>query len=153
MGIENTIKFGTAQVKLNPSPIHKAWILEGNPVARNKVLSSSADGAASTLIWDCTAGRFNWFYDIDETIYVLEGSVIVKDPAKAPRRLATGDTVFFPAGSRAEWNVEGYVRKIAFCHIPLPRQLQLAKRVYRRLKRVLGSGSAANDAPAMFGSG
>jgi len=149
---ESAIKFGTVEVNLNPSPIRDTWILEGNPVARNKVLSSSADGTASTLVWDCTAGRFNWFYDINETIYVLEGSVVVKDDVRPARRLGAGDTVFFPAGSRAEWNVEAYVRKIAFCHIPLPRQVLLAKRVYRRLKGIWGNkGAEASGAPAMFG--
>ena len=62
MKVENDIKFVIGEVNLNPSPIYPAWILEGNPVARNVLLSSSADGDASSYIWDCTAGRFNWFY-------------------------------------------------------------------------------------------
>jgi hypothetical protein len=153
MTSETPITFGSVQVDLNPSPIRSSWIREGKPVARNKVLSSSADGTASTLIWDCTAGRFDWHYDINETIYVLEGSVVVKDHARGQRHLVAGDTVFFPAGSHAEWYVEGYVRKLAFCHIPLPHQVLLAKRIYRRLKRLLGNGghgAPAGDAPSMF---
>src|ERR1700739_71802 len=114
MSIEGAIQFGTAQVNLNPSPIRPDWILEGNPTARNKLLSSSADGTASTLIWDCTAGRFNWFYGVGETVYVIEGGVVVTDVTGTARRLRAGDTIFFPAGSRAEWHVEDYIRKIAF---------------------------------------
>ena len=68
MSVESVIKLRVEQVDLNPSPIHPSWILEGNPVARNRLISSSADGTASALIWDCTAGRFNWFYDVDETV-------------------------------------------------------------------------------------
>lgn len=134
---DGAIKFGTEKLNLGLSPICAAWILEGNPVARNKLLSSSADDMASTYMWDCTAGRFNWYYDIDETVYVLEGSVVIKDPTGARRRLTAGDTVFFPAGSRAEWNVDSYVRKIAFCRTPVPRKILIATRVYQALWRMV----------------
>ena len=153
MTVESVIKMGVGQVSLNPSPIYRDWILEGDPVARNTVLSSSADGTSSTLIWDCTAGRFNWIYDIDETIYVIEGSVVIKDPSGTSCRLSVGDTIFFPAGARAEWHVENYIRKIAFCRTPLPRSVVFAKRAYRFLKRRMGISNGANTAPAMFKSG
>src|ERR1700730_1052129 len=115
MTVKSVIELGVGSVNLNPSPIYPNWVIEGNPIARNKVLSSSADGSASTLLWDCTAGRFNWFYDVDETLYVIAGGVVVKDVTGASRRLSAGDTIFFPAGARAEWHVEEYIRKIAFC--------------------------------------
>jgi len=150
MSVEAVIKLEVGKIVLNPSPINPGWILEGNPIARNQLISSSADGTASTLIWDCTAGRFNWIYGVDETIYVIEGGVVVKDSAGTARRLSAGDTIFFPAGSRAEWHVENYIRKIAFCRSPLPRPLLLAKRAYRFLKRCMGSGTPENAAPAMF---
>ncbi len=151
MTVDSVIKLGVGRVDLNPSPIYRDWILEGDPVARNTVLSSSADGTASTLIWDCTAGRFNWFYDVDETIYVIEGSVVIKNPSGTSCRLGVGDTIFFPAGARAEWHVERYIRKIAFCRTPLPRPLVFVKRGYRFLKRrLMGNGKGANAAPAMF---
>jgi len=148
--MESVIKLAVGQLALNPSPIHPEWVIEGNPIARNKVLSSSADGTASTLIWDCTAGRFNWFYDLDETIYVIEGGVVIRDAGGAARRLSAGDTIFFPAGVRAEWHVEDYIRKIAFCRVPLPRPIVFARRGYRFLKRLVGTRGGANAAPAMF---
>jgi len=148
--MESVIKLAVGQLALNPSPIHPEWVIEGNPIARNKVLSSSADGTASTLIWDCTAGRFNWFYDVDETIYVIEGGVVIRDAGGAARRLSAGDTIFFPAGARAEWHVEDYIRKIAFCRAPLPRPIVFARRGYRFLKRLVGARGGANAAPAMF---
>ena len=150
MSMESVIKLAVGQLALNPSPIHPEWMIEGNPIARNKVLSSSADGTASTLIWDCTAGRFNWFYDVDETIYVIEGGVVIRDAGGAARRLSAGDTIFFPAGVRAEWHVEDYIRKIAFCRVPLPRPIVFARRGYRFLKRLVGTRGGANAAPAMF---
>jgi len=148
--VESVIRLGVGEVSLNPSPIYPSWVLEGNPVARNKVLSSSADGTASTLIWDCTAGRFNWFYDVDETIYVIEGGVVVRDHAGSARRLSAGDTIFFPAGARAEWHVEDYIRKIAFCRVPLPRPVVFAKRGFRLLKRLMGNRASTTAAPVMM---
>jgi uncharacterized cupin superfamily protein len=150
---ENGIKVADLQVSLNLCPINPAWILEGNPVARNKVMSNSADGTACTLIWDCTAGRFNWIYDIDETVYVLEGSFSLKDRSGNIRRVVAGDTVFFPVGSQAEWTVETYVRKLAFCRKPLSRKIQLAKRVYSKLGSLLGRGAREDGAPSMFSNG
>jgi uncharacterized protein len=150
MTVKSVIELGVGNVKLNPSPIYPNWVIEGNPIARNKVLSSSADGTASTLLWDCTAGRFNWFYDVDETLYVIEGAVVVKDVTGASRRLSAGDIIFFPAGARAEWHVEKYVRKIAFCRTPLPRPLVFAKRGFRFLKRLMGNRGSENAPPAMF---
>jgi uncharacterized protein len=136
----------SAKVYLNPAPISRNWVLEGNPVARNNVLSRSADGTATTYLWECTAGRFNWFYDIDETVYVVEGCVLVKDAAGVTRSLSAGDSFYFPAGARAEWLVEKYVRKIAFCREPQPRLIAFARRGFRLLKRLMRIGRSV-DAP------
>lgn len=77
----NVIEFGLGEVTLGVAAINPGWVLEGNPEARNKFLLGSADGTAPTWLWDCTAGRFNWFYDVDETVYLIEGCVIIKDHA------------------------------------------------------------------------
>jgi len=140
-----------ADIQFAPSPINPAWILEGTPVARNVLLSYSPDGTASTLFWDCTAGRFNWFYAEDETVCVLEGGVTIKEPSGAIHRLGAGDTIYFPAGTSAEWTVDHYIRKVAFCRTPLPAPLRFGYRVIRKLKRMAGLGKAEGSAPAMFG--
>jgi len=147
MTIEISIVSGTAPVAWTPCPIAADWILEGKPIARIEHLSSSADGTASTYFWDCTAGRFNWLYSFDETLHILEGSVALKDPAGTLHRVVAGDTVFFPAGSRAEWTVERYIRKLAFCRTPLPGAVIHARDIVRRIKRL---GRRAGDAPGMF---
>lgn len=146
------ITFGTSQIDLGPAPISSAWILEGSPVARNKLLSESTDGTANTYIWDCTAGRFNWFYDIDETVLVLEGSVTVRDHNGITRTLVAGDTAYFPAGSSAEWTVDKYIRKLAFIQVPMPRALRFAKNVLRSLKRLVRGNNGAAAEPNMFPS-
>lgn len=119
---------------LEPDPIPAEWILEGEPVARSKLLVGSSDDMASTHMWDCTAGSFNWFYTVDEVIHVMEGSVIVESPAGERRHLQAGDTFLFPAGTCFHWTVPRYIRKIAFLHSPLSLKLRLAKRIYLMLK-------------------
>jgi uncharacterized protein len=147
------IAFGAGTVKLNRAAINPNWVIEGNPVSHNKLLSTSADGIASTLLWDCTAGRFNWFYDVDETVFVLEGSVTIKDQEGSVRRVAAGDWIFFPKGSHAEWTVHDYVRKVAFCRSPMPKPIQFARRVYRVLKKLAGRSSNGAEQLAMFQGG
>lgn len=115
------------------APIPQAWILEGNPVARNRRLAGSSDQLATTFMWDCTAGRFNWFYDEDEVIHVLEGSVIIEDTAGVRQRLQAGDTFLFAAGTRYQWTVPNYIRKVAFLHEPLSRELRIVRGILRRL--------------------
>ena len=141
MVAETSIRVGTSAANLVANPIVPAWILEGKPVARLELLSSSADGTASTYFWDCTAGRFNWFYHFDETLHILEGEVTLKFPTGASQRVVAGDTIFFPAGSSAEWTVDNYVRKLAFCRTPLPSYLTAARQLVRRLRRMVGGDS------------
>src|SRR5882757_7424036 len=141
MAVETLITVGTSSANLVLNPIQPGWILDGKPIARLELLSSSADGTASTYFWDCTAGRFNWFYSFDETFHVLEGEVTLKYPSGTSHRVGTGDTVFFPAGSSAEWTVDRYVRKLAFCRTPIRSFLTFAWQVARRLKRLARGGS------------
>jgi uncharacterized cupin superfamily protein len=149
--VDRSILFAGDSTQLNPAPISRDWILEGNPVARNKMLAISHDKSATTWIWDCTAGRFDWFYDIDETVYVIEGSVTVRDHHGATRTLATGDVAFFPAGSSAEWTVSKYVRKVAFLRQPPSPYVMLLQRVWNKLNRMARIGSAKSAAPTAFG--
>jgi uncharacterized cupin superfamily protein len=145
---ENLIEIGTASVAMSPLPIRAQWILEGSPAAQYKILSASLDGTAKTIVWDCTAGRFNWFYDMDETVYVLAGSVLIKDGAGHSRRVTAGETILFRAGSQAEWTVESYIRKIAFLRTPVPKYALLAIRAVRIASRLARLGR--QEPPGMF---
>ena len=138
-------------IELKSCPIHPSWILEGLPEARIAVLSDgSSDGTAFTVMWDCTAGRFNWFYAIDETVYILEGAVTLTLESGATRRLVAGSSYFFARGTQAQWQVDSYIRKVAFCHEPMSAKLFVAKRMYRALKRVVMPGSAPQRLTKMF---
>jgi uncharacterized protein len=142
MAVETSIRIATTPAKFKLQPIQPDWILEGNPIARIELLSSSADGEAGTYYWDCTAGRFNWFYSFDETLCLLEGDVTLKFPTGRSQRVSAGDVIFFPAGASAEWTVDKYVRKLAFCRTPLPNVLVRAKRMARWIRR---GGRSAED--------
>jgi uncharacterized cupin superfamily protein len=69
------------------------------------------------VVVDGTAGRSNWFYGVDETVYLLAGSITVVEATGQVNHLKSGDTFFFPKGTRFEWTVPTYVRKIAFIHV------------------------------------
>lgn len=117
------------------APIPRSWVLEGNPVARNRRLAGSSDRLAAAFMWDCTAGRFDWLYGEDEVTHVLEGAAVIEDAAGVRRALKAGDTFLFPAGSRYQWTVPSYVRKMAFLHSPLSREMRIVKAIVRRLTR------------------
>ncbi|MGJ0508567.1 MAG: cupin domain-containing protein [Methylocystis sp.] len=137
-------------VEMLACPINPAWVIEGAPVARNCILSRSRDGGATTLLWDCTRGVFNWHYNIDETVFVLEGGVIVRDNAGVERFLGPGDHALFRAGSHAVWRVDDYVRKVAFCRTPVPAPILFATRILRKLSTLAGLRSRAPAAAPMF---
>jgi uncharacterized protein len=126
-----------AAVKLAPRPIEPSWIIEGNPVAQCCVLSRSDDGLASTMVWECSEGRFNWYYDFDETIVILEGSIVLESDTMPATRYGAGDVVFFRDGAHARWHVEGRVRKLAFCRKTQPAWLGFALRVFLKLRKII----------------
>ena len=131
------IETGNVVTSLTPRPIEPSWIIEGNPVAQSSVLSKSADGLASTMVWQCSEGKFNWYYDYDETILILEGSIVLESDGMTPTRYGPGDVVFFRDGAHAKWHVEGHVKKLAFCRKTQPVLLGFALRVFSKIKRTL----------------
>lgn len=139
------VEIRSTDVELRPSPIQPEWILEGDPQARGSCVSRSADGTASTHIWDCTAGRFNWYYGVDETVYILEGSVTLRYVDGSTHIARAGDTVFFPAGSQAEWTIERYIKKVAFLRVPLSSKFIALRRIKATLQRLIGRASPAES--------
>jgi uncharacterized protein len=155
MSMAASVRSAGEQGEWTSCPIQPTWILEGAPVARIQLVSESADGTASTWFGDCTAGRFNGFYSFDETLHILEGGFGLKDLLTgSARRVTAGDVVYFPQGARAEWTVDRYVRKLAFCRTALPSYLIAARNVARRVKGAVRGRSGRNAAGGgMFSSG
>jgi uncharacterized protein len=139
-------------VNLTPRPIEPSWIIEGNPEAKWNVLSKSADGLASTMVWECSEGKFNWFYDFDETVLILEGSIVVESDTMPPTRYGPGDVIFFRDGAHARWHVEGRVKKLAFCRKTQPVLVGFALRVFSKLKRTL-LPAGKRQAASLMGAG
>ena len=143
------IETGHCNVELKPAPIEPSWIIEGNPQASSHALSTSADGTATSLIWHCTEGKFNWYYDFDETIMILEGSIVLESEGLPPKRYGAGDVIFFRDGAHAKWHVEGHVKKIAFCRKTNPAVIGFMIRVVNKLKRMFLSPGERSPAPLM----
>ena len=145
------IEIAKLTVDLTPRPIEPSWIIEGKPDATWCVLSKSADGLASTMVWHCTAGKFNWYYDFDETILILEGGIVLESDTMPPTRYGPGDVIFFKDGAHARWHIESHVKKLAFCRKTQPVWLGFALRVFLKLKKMFLP--AGNRQPASLMAG
>jgi uncharacterized cupin superfamily protein len=145
------IEIAKLTADLTPRPIEPSWVIEGRPDATWCVLSQSADGLASTMVWHCTAGKFNWYYDFDETVLILEGGIVLESDTMPPTRYGPGDVIFFKDGAHARWHVESHVKKLAFCRKTQPVWLGFALRVFLKLKKMLLP--AGNRQPASLMAG
>lgn len=123
----------TDAVPMRPSPIRPAWIRSGKPVTRCGDHSTALDNFACTAVWDCTRSTFEWHYTMDETVYILEGEVRVTDALGQTHTLTAGSIGYFPAHSTWFWEVDRYVRKVAFLRREVPFGLRLATRVLARI--------------------
>jgi uncharacterized protein len=125
------------EVELEDHPINPEWVLEGNPRARISQWAESDDGFVSHWTWDCTAGRFRWYYDVDETIVIINGAVSIEVDDEPPVPLQVGDAAYFAAGHWVTWTVPDYVRKQAIVRVPVPRTMRyVAKGLGRRAHRL-----------------
>jgi uncharacterized cupin superfamily protein len=122
---------------LDPAPISPDWILAGAPEARSRILARTHDRTASIAVWECTAGRFNWYYSEDETVVIISGEVFITTEDGKERRLGQGDVGFFPAGSSCTWHISDRVRKVATLRKDLPPVLGIGVRVWHRLLRAV----------------
>ena len=101
-----------------PVVIDPSWVIDGVPVMRAAVFSSSRDGKELSGIWECDGPtKFEWHFGTDEAIYVLEGAVTV-EVGGATRAFGPGDIAFFPAGTASLWNVPVHVKKAFTLHEP-----------------------------------
>jgi len=134
----------TDTADLEATRISPGWVLNGRPETRSKQLARSHDRTSCAVVWDCTAGHFNWHYNKDETLVVLTGEAFISIEKGQERRIGPGDIVFFPAGTSATWRVTSYIRKVAFLRHTMPRPLGFGVLVWNFLLRIVarkgGSG-------------
>jgi uncharacterized cupin superfamily protein len=138
----------TATSVLEPAPISPDWILAGTPEARSKILAKSHDGTSCIMVWECTAGRFNWYYNEDETIVVISGEVFITNDQGEERQLVQGDMGFFPAGSSCTWSVTDRIKKVAVLRKDLPLPLGFGVRAWHKFLSIAGLRSASSLMPA-----
>ena len=125
---------------INPTSIYPSWILTGKPESRGKILGLSRDRTCYTVVWDCTAGSFNWHYNKEETFIVLAGEAFISSDGVEERRVGPGDVVFFPAGCSATWRVTNYIRKFAIVRYPIPSPMGFGVRAWNNLRDKLRQG-------------
>jgi uncharacterized protein len=131
-------------VELTPEPIPSEWILSGTPEARSNRIVRSHDWTSSVVVWDCTAGRFNWHYGTDEVIIVVSGEAFLLNPNGDERRFGPGDVGFFPAGTSVTWRVPKGIRKVAVLRETMWRPLGFGLKAWNKMLRVIGlSGKSA----------
>lgn len=118
--------------KFQPSPLEPSWILAGNPIARSSPMTRSADGSFTSGRWECTAGKFKFYYACDEVIQILEGNATIEDAGRT-WTLGPGDVAFFPQGMTAIWTVDTYVKKFAIFRVKPRRLLGRIKSAATRL--------------------
>lgn len=142
-----------AATDLAPDAINPEWIIEGDPQVRCTWWSSDTDGLTGNFVWECTAGRFRWYFGCDETVHIIEGEVEVSADGIGPTWLRAGDSAIFRTGTWATWYVPTYVRKHALLRTNLPGALRMqliwGRRAKQLLGRVLGRGSGSPGTPRL----
>lgn len=142
----------TVQPKLRPAPFPAAWVRDGKPQAAAQPLWKSDDSTASTLIWECSAGTFDWFYREEETVHILEGEVDVVIEGGLSFRLSAGDTAVFRAGCHAVWSIPNRVRKIAIVRLDVPGIAAFPMRAWRKVTTKIGGWLGGKSETGLAGT-
>jgi hypothetical protein len=81
-------------------------------VERNPDAARLAElGVEAWPIWEKEASDFPWFYDAEETCYLLEGEVLITPAGDDDVHIQAGDLVTFPEGLACYWSISKPVRK------------------------------------------
>ena len=105
-------KVTVADVELDDWTLPDEVITGGNPVAKGKLLWQSDDKRLANGVWSCEPGSFNWEYTWDETIYFVEGEVVITDQDGTSVTCRAGDLFYVPIGTMTHWKVVATVRKV-----------------------------------------
>lgn len=118
------------------APVAPRWVLSGEPITRTWGVLRSHDLTSDLVVWECTAGRFECRYSVDEVVMIVAGEVFITDHTGEERRLGPGDLGFFPAGSSCIWRVPELVRKIAVLRETMWRPAGIGLKIWKRLRRI-----------------
>ncbi|MBI3928338.1 MAG: DUF861 domain-containing protein [Armatimonadetes bacterium] len=106
-------------------PVEPHEILEGEPNARGLIVGRSADKTAAAGFWSCNPGRYEFLFDYDEFLYLLEGEVTVTEsgPRGRSMTLKDGDTACFPMGIKTTWHIHRKLTKYFVARSLSPMEL------------------------------
>ena len=87
-------------------------LLSGEPVQHGHSYHDIEEEGYVTGVWDCTAfvdpmGD----YSVDEFMYLLDGTLIMRMPDGEEIHLKAGDAFVIPKGLKCQWEQPGYIRK------------------------------------------
>jgi len=68
-------------------------------------------GVENWPIWEKEVSTFDWYYDTNETVYVIEGEVEVELDDGTKVSFGAGDLVTFSEGVKCTWHVKKPIRK------------------------------------------
>jgi uncharacterized cupin superfamily protein len=94
-------------------------ILEGTPDARCVFLAKSADDGAAHGFWSCNPGRYEFVFDYDEFVYVIEGAMTVTEHGTGRTfDVRAGDAAHFAQGVTTTWHVTEKLTKYFVARAP-----------------------------------
>lgn len=98
---------------LPPTELPAHEILDGEPNAGCLFTAKSSDERTTAGFWSCDVGRYEFFFDYDEFVYLVEGEVRVTDKNDPERSwvMQPGDTAHFENGCTAIWEVTKKMKK------------------------------------------
>jgi uncharacterized cupin superfamily protein len=106
------------KIVFKDASIPPAMMLSGKAVCRSKLFHLSHDRSAESGIWECQGpAKFNYYYGMDESVYILAGTAEIEYLGKK-FVLSAGDTTHFVQGTTATWAVPEHVRKTFTFHTP-----------------------------------
>lgn len=106
------------QRPMAPVPVEPSWIKSGTPNFRLLETARSPDGRVISGVWACDGPTtFEWTFDGDETVHLLEGRVDVEYQGRR-FTLLPGQEAVFHTGTRAVWHVPSHVKKAYTLHKP-----------------------------------
>ena len=92
---------GEARLYSKGTAPHKSWLNYLGP-----------DENSRFGIWQSDAGSWDITFDKDEYCLFTHGEAVLTDTDGNSRTVVAGDSVMFPAGYSANWDVQGTIKKI-----------------------------------------
>jgi uncharacterized cupin superfamily protein len=97
-----------------PYPMPRELFVEGDARAQVHWLRVSGPGEPPYYagLWTAQPSVFNYTFELNETLHVLEGHVVVRQEGGPTLDLRAGDVATFPRGAVTRWEVREPFKKV-----------------------------------------